>query len=309
MRRKLLLSFFAVCSLLVGYAQNITVKGKVTDESGVVIPAATISGKTSKKVLILSGSDGTFTINVPPGETLVISAVGFENKEVSPADNVSVSLRQDVRSLAEVVVTGVGVATSKKKLGIAVESITSDKLPAAPTADVGQALVGKIAGAQISSSNGSPGAPINILLRGINTLQGNTFPMIMLDGVEVRVTDLNSLDLNGIERVEVVQGAAAATIYGAQGANGVIQLFSKKGKGGKINIDISSNVSVNSLLNIGDVGKARFHSLSTNDNNEVIGGSSSTPCCLIRHTAIMKRMWCGIALTLPTTTTNPTTKT
>jgi len=143
------------------------------------------------------------------------------------------------QSLSEVVVTGVGVATSKKKLGISVESITADKLPAEPTAFVDQALVGKIAGAQISSTNGSPGARINILLRGINNINRGTSPMILMDGIEVRATDLNSLDLSGIERIEVVQGAASATIYGAQGANGVIQLFSKKGKIGKARIDVS----------------------------------------------------------------------
>jgi len=180
----------------------------------------------------------------------------------------------DVKSMSEVVVTGVGVATSKRRIGISVESVNTDKITALPTSDPGQFLVGKVAGAQITSANGSPGQPVNILLRGINTLNRGTSPMILLDGVEIGATDLASLDLNSIERFEIVQGAASASIFGAQGANGVIQLFSKKGKAGKLSIDISSNISANSLLNVGDVHKARFHSLQTNANNEVIGAGN-----------------------------------
>src|SRR5204862_2741500 len=116
---------------------------------------------------------------------------------------------------------------------IAVEAIAADRLPATPSASIDQALVGKIAGAQISSVSGNPGDPVNILLRGINTVQGGTKPLILVDGVQVAATDINSLDLSNIERVEVVQGAASASIYGAQGANGVIQVFTKKGKKGR----------------------------------------------------------------------------
>ena len=176
-------------------------------------------------------------------------------------------------------VTGVGVATSKKKLGISVESVTADKLPSAPTASVDQALIGKIPGAQISSVNGSPGARVNILLRGINTLNRGTSPMVLLDGIEVAATDLNSLDLSGVERVEVVEGAAAATIYGAQGANGVIQLFSKKGKAGKIKIEVSSSVSSNTLINAGNLHKSALHSFTTNANGQVVG-STGVPLSL-----------------------------
>jgi hypothetical protein len=97
--------------------------------------------------------------------------------------------------------------------------------------------------------------------------------MILLDGVEVRATDLNSLDLNGVERIEIVQGAASATIYGAQGANGVIQLFSKKGKVGKTRIDVASSVSMDENLNIGNVRKANLHPFNTSPTNQVIGSS------------------------------------
>jgi len=254
-------------------AQTTEVTGKVTDANGLPVPNASVREKGTRNGTTANAS-GVFSIKVKSNATLLISAVGFETQEVAATGNVSVSLVTDVKGMSEVVVTGTGVATAKRKLAIAVESISADKLPAAPTASIDQALVGKIAGAQISSVNGNPGQPTNILLRGINTLRSGTFPMILLDGIEVKATDFNSLDLNSIERIEVVQGAAAATMYGAQGANGVIQLFSKKGRGGKLNIDISSSISQNELLNVGDVHKAYYHSLATDANNNVVNSSN-----------------------------------
>ncbi len=254
-----------------------SVSGKVTDEQGNALANVSISVSGSKTG-VTSNADGTFTVTVgAKSKMLVLTSVGMGTTEVSIGNetNFKVIMKKFVSDLSEVVVTGVGVATSKRKLGISVESITADKLPGGMTASVDQALVGKIAGAQISSANGSPGRPVNILLRGINTINRGTLPMIMLDGLEVRGTDLNSLDLTNIDRVEVIQGAASATIYGAQGANGVIQLFSKKGKMGKIHIDISSSVSRNTMLNIGNVEKARFHGFTTNSNGDVIGGSGN----------------------------------
>ena len=255
-------------------AQTKEVTGKVIDASGAAISGATIKIKGQRGGTIAS-YDGAFKINATSNAVLVVSAVGYETKEINTGNGTTfaVQLVQDTKAMSEVVVTGTGAATSRRKIAIAVESVSAEKLPAAPTASVDQALVGKIPGALISSVNGNPGQPTNILLRGINTLQSGTLPMILLDGIEVKATDLNTLDLNSVERIEVIQGAAAATLYGAQGANGVIQLFSRKGRSGKINVDISSGISRNTLLNVGDLHKAKFHSLVTNANGEVIGGT------------------------------------
>ena len=253
------------------FAQTKQITGKVTDPSGSPVPAATIKIKGSKGGTS-AGFDGTFTLHVNEGTTLIISGVGYETKEVKVGNSptLAIQLTTDAKSLSEIVVTGVGVATSKKKLGISVEAINADKLPEAPTASVDQALIGKIPGAQISSVSGMPGAAVNIVLRGINTLQSGTSPMILLDGVQLFATNLNTVDLSTIERIEVVQGAAAAALYGAQGANGVIQLFSKKGRPGKTNIDFSSNVTNNTYLNIGHVHKAQLHSFETDANNNIL---------------------------------------
>ncbi len=271
MRKKMLMSVFAFAmAILSGFAQTTTVTGKVTDEKGASLGGATIIEKGTKNATSAS-SLGTFSLKVKNGAVIVISAVGYEDKEVKASSSpIAAQLVPDVRSLSEVVVTGSGVATNKKKLGISVESITADKLPAAPTSSISQALVGKVAGAQISSIDGTPGARVNILLRGVNSLRGGTSPMILVDGLEVRATDLGSLDLNNIERIEVVEGAASSTIYGAQGANGVIQVFTKKGKAGQTNIDFSSSYGSSSYLNNGNVHQAYTHGYKTDANNNVV---------------------------------------
>jgi TonB-linked SusC/RagA family outer membrane protein len=276
MRKKMLMSVCAIAfALLSSFAQTSTITGKVVDDKGAPIQGASILVKGTK-VGTYAGADGSFSIKVKTGASLLISAVGFEEKQISATtSNLLVKLTNDFRSLSEVVVTGVGVATSKRKLGIAVESVTAADLPAAPTASIDQALIGKISGAQISSISGNPGDPVNILLRGINTVQGGTKPLILVDGVEVRATDINSLDLSNIERVEVVKGAASATLYGAQGANGVIQVITKKGKVGATSINYSSSYASNEYINSGNVHKATLHPYLTDASGNLVDASGA----------------------------------
>lgn len=267
--RKLLLTVAAVLLFAGSLLAQKAVTGKVTDEKGDPIPFATVKVKGTKTGVAADGN-GNFSIAATPNSTLVISAANFSAKEIKlgTESSVSVSLAIEQLALSEVVVTGTGVATSKKKLGISVETISADKLPAAQS--INQALIGKVAGAQISSTDGTPGARTNILLRGINSLRGGTSPMILIDGIEVRATDLSALDPNIIDRIEVVEGAASSTIYGAQGANGVIQIFSKKGKPGQMSIDFSTNYSTSSFLNEGDLHKAMTHGFKTDANNNIV---------------------------------------
>lgn len=252
------------------------VTGKLTSKDDAsVLPGVNIvlKGTTTGTV---SDAEGNYQLSVPAsGGTLMFSFIGYTTQEVVIGERkiIDLQMESDTKTLSEVVVTGAGVATDKKKLGISVESITSDKLPATPTASIDQALVGKVAGAQISSISGNPGDPVNILLRGINTVQGGTLPLIMVDGVQAGATDLNSLDLNNVERIEVVQGAASASIYGAQGAKGVIQIFTKKGRAGKMAINFSSSYAQNEFLNVGNVHKSMFHPYQVDANNNIVSQS------------------------------------
>ena len=251
-----------------------TVMGTIKAANGEPVVGASVVVKGTTKGS-LSDIDGKFSLDVPANATtLVISSVGYTSIDV-PVGNekeINITLKDADAVLSEVVITGVGSATDKRRVPIDVQTLDAKQLPQTPTASIDQALIGKIAGAQITSVGGSPGQQAQILLRGINTINRGTQPMILLDGMQL-ITDLSSVDLNLIERVEVVQGAAAASIYGAQGANGVIQMFTKKGKRGKMQVDFSTGYSDNTYLNIGNVHKANLHGFTTNANNEVIGGS------------------------------------
>ena len=165
------------------WAQTREITGRVTDDKGNPIIGVTVNVKNSRTGTT-SAPDGSFKINAAPNATLVISAIGFESKEVKVGSETNlnlISLVQDTKLMSEVVVTGTGVATSKRKLGISVESITADKLPQIPAATLDQAIIGKIPGAQISSVSGNPGDKVNIVLRGINSVLLGTRPLVMLN--------------------------------------------------------------------------------------------------------------------------------
>jgi TonB-linked SusC/RagA family outer membrane protein len=276
--RKMLgcLTAFILLFAQIGFAQK-TINGKVVNSADLSpIPGVTIQVKGTKTVAVTQ-NDGKFTININVANAILeVSSAGYIPKNVPATDGVTITLDVDTKTLSEVVITGTGVATSKRKLGIAVQSISGDKLPIVPAASIDQAIVGKVAGAQISTVSGNPGDQINIVFRGINTVRGGTRPLVLLDGVEIPFSQLNTLDLSQVERVEVVQGAASATIYGAQGANGVIQIFTKKGVKGKLNINISSSIAQNIYINAGKFGKADKHPFLTDVNGNIIAAGTNT---------------------------------
>ena len=259
------------CSTFSVFAQT-KIKGKLTDsKDGSPVAGATIRVK-GERTSVTSAADGTFEIVTKSGNVLEVTEIGHASQAVkySGAGYLQISMVQDTKALSEVVITGIGTATSKRKVAISVQSINSDKLPQTPSGSIDQALVGKIAGAQISSSSGNPGSPVSIQFRGPNTIQGGSQPMILVDGVEMASSTLNTLDLNMVDKIEVVQGAASATIYGAQGANGVINIFTKKGKQGTAKIDISSRVSFDQYINLGNLHQPLNHSFNTNTSGDIV---------------------------------------
>ncbi|MFL5740366.1 MAG: SusC/RagA family TonB-linked outer membrane protein [Flavisolibacter sp.] len=270
MRRKLLFSFcFLLLLCLQSLAQTITVTGKVTDEKGSPIPGASVIIKGTHKGTV-TNANGSFSLSTNQGTHFIVSSVGYEDIDVAAAPGMTVVLTSDARSMADVVVTGVGVATSKKRVSIDVASVSSKDFAKSTTTSIEQGLQGQIAGAQIQQTSGQPGAGFNIILRGINSL-GSTNPLILLDGVEV--TDLSSLDPANVDRIEVVKGAAGGTLYGAQGANGVIQIFTKKGAlNSKLNINFSSKVSIDNVLHGHDI-LAKFHHYVTDANGNILDAS------------------------------------
>ncbi len=271
-------------------AQNAIITGVIADSEGAPLPGATVV-VPSLNLGAAADIDGRFNIRVPErqsdGRTVQITArfVGFANAtqsiQLTPGPvEVNFELRSDLLNLDEVVVTGTGTATSRRQVAIDVASVSGENLSPALTPSLDRALAGKVAGAQITQGS-QPGAPSQIILRGINTL-GSTSPLILLDGVPIAshtnnsggtvsgVSRLSDIDFADIERVEVVKGAAAAGLYGAQGANGVIQLFSRQGVAGRPQVSFSTSFGV-SQYNSGGVEYADLHSYPVDANGNIAG--------------------------------------
>src|SRR6185437_2637721 len=191
----------------------------------------------------------------------------------------TIALAPDVKSLSDVVVTGVGVATNRKKVPIDVASITSKDFAPSVTTNVQQALDGQIAGASVQQTSGTPGAGFNIILRAVNSLD-NANPLIMVDGVQLNTQTngaaFNNIDPASVDHIEVVKGAAGGMLYGAQGANGVIQIFTKKGLlNGKMTINFNSKVSVDNILTGKGPILSTHHHYVTDANNNLLTASGA----------------------------------
>lgn len=253
------LSLFTVLVLLASsaMAQTRTITGKVVDAAGLPVSNASIVIKGTSTG-VSADANGNFSITAKTGDVLVISAIGTPSKEVTVTSesSVTVTLTRQAETLSEVVVTGVGTATSKRRVAIDVSTVSSKDFAKSATASVEQSIMGQIAGAQIQQTSGQPNSGFNIILRGVNAL-GGTYPMILLDGIEI--TDLSVIDPNTVERVEVVKGAAAGMLYGAQGANGVIQVFTKKGSKNRMSITASTKFSWDKVLRNKEIIASKHH--------------------------------------------------
>ncbi len=285
--RKLVTLSVVLLITIFGWAQSKTITGQVKDESGKPMVGVSVLAKGTQ-IGATTDEGGKFSLSVPSNtRTIVFSSVGFALQEVSISgkESVNVTLQTEESSLSEVVVTGLGTATAKKKVAISVESISGKDLPPVPAGSIDRALVGRVAGATIQSTSGQPGQQASILLRGINTL-GSTQPLIMVDGVQINAggnfngsgtntsSRLSDLDLNNVERIEIVQGAAAGTLYGAQGANGVIQIFTKKGLKGKPRITLNHSSNFDEAI-MGDLSLAKNHYFSTNQEGFITNSSGA----------------------------------
>ncbi|MGC8803478.1 MAG: TonB-dependent receptor plug domain-containing protein [Bacteroidales bacterium] len=267
MKRQLLIMLFCGWFGFSLSAQEITVTGKVTDAadgSPILGTNVVIEGTTTGTV---TNTEGSYTIKARPGSTLVFSFVGYTTKKVKVDESgqMDVTLDADVMNLEEVMVTGYG--TSKKKdLTGAVASVRGDQLTKAGASTPEQLLQGKIAGVQIVSNNGEPGAGTQIKVRGASTIRANAQPLYVIDGIPLDMqstspdgiagaalggapatSPLTAVNPADIESIDILKDASAAAIYGSRAANGVIIITTKKGKEGTSEINYSSSVSTSHL--------------------------------------------------------------
>lgn len=254
------------------HAQTKTVQGVVRDASGETIIGATISQKGSTNATV-TDIDGHFSISVPDNATLVISYVGYDNKQVAVQGKakIDVVLQEDVQTLGELVVVGYGVM-KKKDLTGAVGSLAAKDMQSSPVANIGQAIQGKIAGLQVVDA-GKPGDNVSIKVRGLGSIN-NCDPLVVIDGVP---TDLgiNALNMADVERLDVLKDASATAIYGSRGANGVIMITTKKGREGQGQLSVSANLAIQNATRTPSLLNASQYAALSNDMMSQSGNATN----------------------------------
>lgn len=241
----ILLGFLPAIMLLFSstvMAQTLSISGKVTDKNSqepVIGASVLIEGTTNGTI---TDVDGHFMLsNVPAKGNLVISYIGYATQTlpINGKTNFSIALAEDTETLDEVVVVGYGVQ-KKVNLTGSVSAVKGDALERRPVADATQSLQGMVPGLLVSNSNtGRPGGSGSLTLRGQGNLDNNANPYILVDGVEMSLSDVNP---NDIENISVLKDAAACAIYGARAAYGVILVTTKKGEKGKMRVNYQGTV-------------------------------------------------------------------
>lgn len=225
--------------------QQYEVSGVVTDASGQPLPGANIIEKGTSNGT-QSDFDGHFSIPVVnKNVVLVVSYIGFATKEfpINGQSNLQISLKEDSASLDEVVIVGYG-SRKKSDLTGAVSSVKSEELNAFPVLDAAQALQGRAAGVAVQSNNGGePGSSISVRIRGNTSIGASSSALVVVDGF----VGANFPQSSDIESIEVLKDASATAIYGSRGANGVILVTTKKGRKGKLSVELNSSYTSQSV--------------------------------------------------------------
>ncbi|QDK83779.1 TonB-dependent receptor [Spirosoma sp. KCTC 42546] len=233
-----LIFVFLFFSLAPGFGQTkaITITGKITDETGKPLPGASILIKSSKTGTI-SNQDGAYSIAADENAVLVVSSISYESQEIQISNRsvIDVAMQASNKTLNEVVVVGYGTQ-SKRAITGAVASVGFNEFKDRSFSNVTQSLAGKIAGVNITQSQGAPGVAPIIRIRGISSITAGTNPLFVVDGVPLENFNLNLINPQDIESVDVLKDASSAAIYGSRGASGVILITTKLGKPGKTNI-------------------------------------------------------------------------
>lgn len=233
-------------------AQDLTVEGVVKDASGLTLPGVNVLEKGSKNG-VATDFDGKYKIKLSNSKaTLEFSFIGFTTQSVAVAGKktINVVLAEEANALNEVVVVGYGTV-KKSDLTGAVSTISGSTLSKIPVSNVAEALTGRIAGVQVTSSDGSPDSNIKIRVRGGGSLTQDASPLIIVDGFPVN--SMNDIAASNIESMTVLKDASSTAIYGSRGANGVIIITTKTGKDGKMAVTFNSFYGMKKMANEIDV--------------------------------------------------------
>ncbi len=263
--------FAALTPMAGDSTKPIAVNGLIKNKSGDPLSGVTVQVKGSRQGTV-SDSSGSFTLRVPAAAKqpiLVFSLVGYATtQEKAGTGSLAITMAQDIMKLDEVVVTGTSVRTEKKQLGNQITSVSSKDIANSGTPNVIGALSGKVPGAQVVQNSGDPYGGFSVKLRGIGSINGSSEPLYLIDGViadnssqsvvllnadkegkpmSPSINRLADINPNDIDHIEIINGAAAAAIYGSRAANGVVQIFTKRGAAGKPTVSFSTSLSYSKL--------------------------------------------------------------
>ena len=261
---RIILTLFLAFTVQLSFAQQLTVTGTVSDDSGMPLIGATVAiAGTSTGTT--SDFDGNYSIKANEGDVLSVSYVGYSSQDITvgTSTTVNVTLAAD-NSLEEVVVTALGIKRDEKALGYSVQSIKGEGMTEARESNISNALSGKIAGVQVTGTSGSVGASSRIVLRGNASITGNNEPLYVVDGVPIDNRSFGNAGSGGgvdlpngaadinpddIESVTVLKGPNAAALYGLRAGNGVIVITTKRGTAGKkFSVSVNSNITFSNPL-------------------------------------------------------------
>ena len=247
----------------IGMAQETkTISGTVSDSTDVPLPGAQLKVQ-GKEIFTVTDFDGNFTLeDVEEGDVFRITFLGFQPKEVTVGteNEYNVVLQEEAASLNEVVVIGYGEAESRDLAGT-ISNLKAEEINDSPTTSALQAAQGKLPGVQVIN-NGSPGSVGNVRIRGAISVLGGADPLYVVDGVITQ--DISGIANSDIESFDVLKDASSTAIYGARGANGVVLITTKSGKG-KMKVSLSSTTGINTLVNGVDMANAQEYAQYTNE--------------------------------------------
>ena len=230
----------------ISFAQEKKVSGTVSDDNGLPLPGSTIiiKGTTSG---VSTDFDGNYSINASVGDVLTFNYVGYadQNKTVGSSNVINVTMLADT-SLEEVIVIGYGSTTKEQFVGTAAK-VETENITAKANGNFSQALRGEVAGVQVTTGSGAPGSDATIRIRGTGSVNGNRSPLYVVDGAPY-ASDISAINPSDIADITILKDAAATSIYGSRGSNGVILVTTKKGKSGTSNISVDVRTSINSLM-------------------------------------------------------------
>jgi TonB-dependent starch-binding outer membrane protein SusC len=252
------------------------VSGTVKDAQNIALPGVSviIKGTTTGTS---TNADGKFSLRTEGSQSvLVFSFVGYQSEEVTVGEQteINVMLIEDISTLQEVVVVGYG-EVRKNDLTGSVATLKGDNLNRTPSASVDQLLQGKIAGVQVMTSGGMPGAGATIRIRGASSLNGSKDPLVVVDGYPWGdAGNLKQINPEDIESIEVLKDASSAAIYGSRGANGVILITTRKGRSGQPRITLSTLHTVSTLAVKPDVWRDPVEQATFDNEAAITGGAT-----------------------------------